>query len=406
MAVDSVAFLESSVLRRQVLRWREIAGGMRSHSAPILLGLTLWVGFPTAAAYQDVASMVSGVERGGDRWGAFVERSVAGSVHKAEMPFLDATGTGSISGSGIVTPDLGAVAFRGNGEANDVPDELRVNRSDKRGRIVEVAPVAPPRQFNAGSVFERTSSLLLEPADEPEVEMAFVKPEIQGKEIEIAAAFHRHEDRAVSPGVPTFLASLVNNDKADILATAYAPPPPDYSRESPFASLLREETEMAGGRFIPPVTTRDHAWMSHPLPAAVFSASEQKCLAEGIYFEARGEDVKGQAAVAQVILNRVRAPAYPDTICGVVYQNRNWRNRCQFSFACDGTRPRVRSAHHYKVAEEVGMAVTAGKIFIPEVGSATHYHATYVNPRWARTMERMKKIGLHIFYRTYGGGWS
>ncbi len=52
------------------------------------------------------------------------------------------------------------------------------------------------------------------------------------------------------------------------------------------------------------------------------------------------------------------------------------------------------------------MAVTAGKIFIPEVGSATHYHATYVHPRWARTMEKMKKIGLHIFYRTYGGGWS
>jgi spore germination cell wall hydrolase CwlJ-like protein len=58
------------------------------------------------------------------------------------------------------------------------------------------------------------------------------------------------------------------------------------------------------------------------------------------------------------------------------------------------------------MAQEVAMAVTAGKVFIPEVGSATHYHATYVHPRWARTMEKMKKIGLHIFYRTHGGGWS
>ena len=60
----------------------------------------------------------------------------------------------------------------------------------------------------------------------------------------------------------------------------------------------------------------------------------------------------------------------------------------------------------WKTAEEVALAVTAGRIWIPEVGSSTHYHATYVKPGWARTMKRMKKIGLHIFYRTYGGGWS
>lgn len=388
------------------MRWRDIADRLRSHSTPLILGLSLWVGFPTVAAYQDITSMVSGSESTADRWGAFVERSVAGSVHKAEMPFVDATVTGSLSGGGIKAPGIGQVAFRGKGEANDIPDELRVNRNDKRGRLIEVAPVAPPKSFNAGSVFERTSSLMLAPPEAPEVEMAFVKPDIKGKEIQIAAAFHSYEDERVAPGVPAFLASLVNNDKADILATAYAPPAPDYARESPFASLLKDEVEMAGGRFIPPVGKKDHAWMSQPLPAAVFGAAEQKCLAEGIYFEARGEDVKGQAAVAQVILNRVRAPAYPDTICGVVYQNRSWRNRCQFSFACDGTRPRVRSAHHYDVAKEVALAVTAGKVFIPEVGSATHYHATYVHPRWARTMEKMKKIGLHIFYRTHGGGWS
>ena len=124
----------------------------------------------------------------------------------------------------------------------------------------------------------------------------------------------------------------------------------------------------------------------------------------GHLFEARGENLKGQAAVAQVILNRVRNPTYPNTICGVVYQNKTWRNRCQFSFACDGARDRVRSPGHYRTAQDIAMAVTAGKIFIPEVGSATHYHATYVHPRWARTMEKMKKIGLHIFYRTRSGG--
>ena len=160
------------------------------------------------------------------------------------------------------------------------------------------------------------------------------------------------------------------------------------------------------GRFIPPVSKGDHDWMSKPLPASVFSAKEQKCLANAIYFEARGESLRGQAAVAQVVLNRVRNPTYPSTICGVVYQNQNLKNRCQFSFACDGKKDRITSPANYKVAEQIAMAVTAGKIFLPEVASSTHYYAQYVSPRWARSMQKMKKIGLHIFYRTYGGGWS
>lgn len=116
--------------------------------------------------------------------------------------------------------------------------------------------------------------------------------------------------------------------------------------------------------------------------------------------------MKGQAAVAQAVLNRVRNPAYPKSICGVVYQNDKWRNRCQFSFACDGIRDRVASREHYRMAEEVALAVTAGKIWLPEIGSSTTTTQDARPARWARAMERMKQIGRHIFYRTYGGGWS
>jgi spore germination cell wall hydrolase CwlJ-like protein len=361
---------------------------------------------PTTVAYQDMVSLVSGLENSGQRWGAFVERSVAGSVHSAQMPFVDTTTTGSISGGGREAPGIGKVAFLSSkGVVSDLPDEARVNRDAKRGRIVQVAPVAPPRMFNAGSILER-QSYLLSPAEDSEFAMAFIEPEIAGRELDIALAFHMMEQAPAAEDVPAYLASLITNNRPDVLATAYAPAAPDYASTSPFASLLRDEPDLQSGRFIPPLGERDHAWMSKPLPPIVFTEAEQKCLAEGIYFEARGEVVKGQAAVAQVILNRVRNPAYPDTICGVVYQNRSWRNRCQFSFACDGTRPRVRSSRHYRVAEEVGLAVTAGKIFLPEIGSSTHYHATYVSPRWARSMERLQRIGLHIFYRTRGGGWS
>ncbi len=322
------------------------------------------------------------------------------------MPFLDSgLTTGSISGSGVRAPGIGAVALRSEKRlAPATPDEERINRAEKSGRLVEVAPMLPPKLFNAGSIFEQHSSLLRQkPSDGPL--MAFVKPDIKGKEVSIASAFYMKQERRSRSGLPTAIAELVNNDRPDILATAYAPPEPDYAKASPFASILRDEQPDAG-RFIPPVGAKDHPWAGQALPASVFSKSEQQCLSAGIYFEARGETVKGQAAVAQVILNRVRNPTYPNSICGVVYQNEKWRNRCQFSFACDGIRDRVQSPAHFKMAQDVAMATTAGKIWLPEVGSATHYHATYVHPRWANAMERVKKIGQHIFYRTYGGGWN
>ncbi|SMH41118.1 Cell wall hydrolase CwlJ, involved in spore germination [Mesorhizobium australicum] len=391
------------MLRRKVSVRRSPLVGQRNLTSPILVGLALWLGFPTIAAKQDMTSLISGGDSGAARWGAFVERAVAGSVHQGEMKFVDAMPTGTISGAGVRTAELGAVAFSGKTEASDTPDEARIHRADKQGRILKVAPVAPPKAFNAGSVFERQS--WLRPVVGGTQAMAFVKPEIKGKEIQIASAFYVRQEKRKDPGVPAMLASLITNDKADILATAYAPAKPDYAKASPFASLLKEEDPNAG-RFVPPLAPGDHAWMKEPLPAHVFTSAEQKCLATAIYFEARGESLRGQAAVAQVVLNRVRNPTYPGTVCGVVYQNSNWRNRCQFSFACDGIPDRVLSPAAYKTAEEIAMAVTAGKIFIEEVGSSTHYYAQYVSPRWARSMEKMKKIGLHIFYRTYGGGWS
>lgn len=392
--------------RRVLKRLAAVAGEKkRSFVSPLVIGLGIWIGFPTVVAYQDMGSLISGLEASGSRWNSYVERSVAGSVHAAEMPFIDSVTTGSLSGSGVRLPGVGKVSFRGKGNVAGVtPDEDRIMRADKKGRIIQISPVAPPKNFNAGSIFQRTSSLL-RPSMDSGLKLAFAKPGIKGKEIQIAQAFHTREDKKPDPGVPAMLAALVNNDRPDVLATAYAQAEPDYAKASPFEALLQDE-EPNSGRFIPPMAKGDHSWIQNPLPASVFSKKEQACLANGIYFEARGESVRGQAAVAQVILNRVRNPAYPNSICGVVYQNDNWLNRCQFSFACDGRKKRIESPANYKVAQDVAMAVTAGKIFIPEVGSSTHYYANYVHPGWARTMQKMTKIGLHIFYRTYGGGWS
>lgn len=374
-------------------------------SAPMVFGLAAFVSSPTVTSHADMATMLGGSEGTDARWKTYLTASPAGSIQAAELEFADPILTSSIaSGAGVTLPNGDKIAFLGKIGATDPrPDAERVTRHLKRGRVMAVAPVQPPKDFSAGSVLERQSSLL-RPVSDLKNSMTFLAPNLRGKEIEIATAFYPSSRRNVSPQVSPVLASLVTNDNPDILATAYAPPEPDYAKQSPFSSVLREETKR--GRFIPPVGEKDHAWAGTALPAKTFSAAEQRCLAAGIYFEARGESVKGQAAVAQVILNRVRNPTYPATVCGVVYQNKNWRNRCQFSFACDGIKDRVRSPKHWDMAEEIALATAAGKIWLTEVGSSTHYHATYVSPPWARKMRKVGQIGLHIFYVTYGGGWS
>ena len=160
------------------------------------------------------------------------------------------------------------------------------------------------------------------------------------------------------------------------------------------------------GRALGQFAPGQHSWVQNPLPASVFDSKQQKCLAEGIYFEARGESEAGQAAVAQVILNRVRNPTYPNTICGVVYQNQNFRHRCQFSFACDGRSEKIAEQRQWETAKRIARDVTEGEIWIAEVGDSTHYYANYVRPGWARRMIKMDSIGAHLFYRTRFGGWS
>lgn len=133
------------------------------------------------------------------------------------------------------------------------------------------------------------------------------------------------------------------------------------------------------------------------------AAREKKCLAEAIYFEARSEPEEGQAAVAQVVLNRVSSGLYPSTICGVVYQNRHHYHACQFSFACEGKSLRITEPEAWSTAVRIANEVSEGKTYLADVGSATHYHANYVRPGWSRRLEKMDVIGNHIFYKLRPG---
>lgn len=127
-------------------------------------------------------------------------------------------------------------------------------------------------------------------------------------------------------------------------------------------------------------------------------SKEQHCLAQAIYYEARGEDLQGQIAVSEVILNRVASGRYPNSICGVVFQNEQLRNRCQFSFACDGKSDKPPSGATWKQSR----LVATYQVRDPSLDltdAATHYHADYVTPSWASRLQKTVKIGRHVFYR-------
>lgn len=123
-----------------------------------------------------------------------------------------------------------------------------------------------------------------------------------------------------------------------------------------------------------------------------------RCLSEALYFEARGETVKGMFAVAEVILNRVRSTRFPDNICGVVNQGTGRKYQCQFTYTCDGMAETIREPAAYARVGKIARLVMDGKA--PKVtGGATHYHTTAVRPKWSRVYAKTARIGVHVFYR-------
>lgn len=165
-----------------------------------------------------------------------------------------------------------------------------------------------------------------------------------------------------------------------------------------------QETIVIAKAALPPVTAPSISLPNRPVPpksplvGIVKSDKDMRCLAEAVYFEARSETERGQAGVAQVVLNRVLHDAYPNTVCGVVYQNRHRYLACQFTFACEGKALRTDEPGPWATAQRIARDVAEGRTYLPGVGNATHYHANYVRPWWARYMQRRERIGRHHFF--------
>jgi len=200
-----------------------------------------------------------------------------------------------------------------------------------------------------------------------------------------AQAAARWQDKAVAYQNVTSVNRIT--DKAQVSVTA-ALTVDDFLSISNVSTPIRDYVQTQS---LTPVTFAHHK-------AAQFIKSEQICLAQAVYYEARSERRSGQIAVAEVVQNRVKSKHYPNSICGVVYQGSGRKSGCQFSFTCDGSMDNMPKGKHWDNALKVA-AFMQTHDFVPLTKGATHYHTTAIKPAWSTDLRFDRQIGTHKFYR-------
>jgi spore germination cell wall hydrolase CwlJ-like protein len=210
---------------------------------------------------------------------------------------------------------------------------------------------------------------------------------------------------SVGGGLPSLNADVAVPEGAGIAQAAPGEPPLPKPESDPTALLpITAGEAIMRNASLPIDAGPNPAAAAFTLPAdEVARMRSVDCLTAAVYYEAAHEPTDGQRAVAQVVLNRVRHPHYPKSVCGVVFQGHQRTTGCQFTFTCDGSLRRTPAGHLWDRAKKVAQEALAGYVH-RSVGWATHYHANYVFPYWAPSLAKVAQIGAHIFYRWDGYG--
>jgi len=401
------------------------AAGILGGAAAIYLAST------TVLTFQDAASFMTAGLNPEERARLHLVAAPHGSIHRASLGY----GENTLRGTGA-TRDVG-LADATTGDAEDDPNRMvvvpaalsavvgdarhgdirtgmasgpsltgrvqtypSVNRAAKGDFLISRTPgdFVGRAEAQPGS-FRRLDRMIFDEDVSLGQRSSFEAPRADGADVLVASlpnTFTNFGEGEVAG--KTMLAALprAHGGSDNLMPAIYHALLPKQNLPRAFGEAEEQVLALFGGG------THSNWKQSTPLR---LSRKQQKCLAEGVYHEARGEPYEGQLAVAQVIVNRMQSRHWPNSICGVVYQNRHWRNRCQFSFACDRIPDRIRDRPAWAIAKDIAKKFSDGFV-LDGIDRATHYHATYVNPRWARYFNRIDKIGLHIFYRSRTGGWS
>lgn len=430
------------------------------------LGLCVFALIPTEMGYQDIASLLARQPGVAERWQKQVFAPAVSSIQVATFNFARPIGTSlprsagfllasfETRGDDVVSGLTGNPLMRSpyRYQASDFP---KVNRTLKGDRLViavpdaAAAPVPPlekPSTSNASVRGARTADNAMERADEvkvgdsasldPELADALNAPPLPQYDVSLSAGSKplddvkgpavEHEPPESTPSSDGFsvktaslyfgTSSLGLSGQAETLqdwqpgeAPVVVPSTPDPDMKPaahPSASEENAAGESVAGKGVVNHDSRPHIKTPAERLGLVGKAraKQEKCLAEAVYFEARGEPVRGQIAVAQVVMNRVFSGFYPTSVCGVVYQNAGHHLACQFTFACDGIPDVVREPEAWVRARKIAKATLDGQLWLPEVAKSTHYHAYWVHPSWVHEMKKMYKLGVHTFYRPRAWG--
>ncbi len=379
-----------------VVRGRQRQRVRRGHGfTRLAFSLVIFALSTQAIGFQDALGRFTDQVARGDRWQV---RLVAERGGDAAQPLFAA-----LVGPGV--PEATNMRVSDNVDPTmtaTVPDTTVVNRADKADMLAR----SRPSRISSGVI--AAPSLFAAVAEAPGLsKVAFVLPQEAAPDTTTAPVAVAKVSAGAAVVAEATTPTPGATDGAKTVLLSYAPNDADAGINKPFDAVIGDK-KTSDAVILDPAIDANHAWLNNPIPASAKSASEVKCLATAVYFEARGEPERGQTAVAQVVINRLKNPAYPNTICGVVYQNKDQRNGCQFSFACDGIPDRIYDQEAWAQSQALARKVINDEksLYMSDVGAATHYHATYVKPRWARSMEKVEKIGRHIFYKTYDGGWG
>lgn len=388
------------------------------------LATAAFLATPTVIAQQDAASLVLKSLDPSSRWAMTLAAGPGGLTELTTHAMGEVARPGAALTVGSAGEQVMIEGFDpGAPEVATSPDEERIDRTWKGDLPGTFTTPATIRGFSAGAIYREESRLRPpDPKAMPQVAFTsmnaplsalavarFISPRPATTDVADLDPVPLPQPRKdatllVAANYPARALAPAASSAAEEVLAAYAPDASivDQSMFDALFVVPKERPPVPEARIAP----GDFWWGRFALPASAYTEKEQRCLAEAVYFEARGESERGQLAVAQVVLNRVKNPAYPDTICAVVYQNKGLRDACQFSFACDGIRDVVRPGPAWTRARKVARDITFGGAWIDEVGTSTHYHATYVRPNWAGIFRKTQKIGRHVFYQTRFGGWS
>jgi spore germination cell wall hydrolase CwlJ-like protein len=368
---------------------------------------------PGRIGSQDLTAPAAGPTPGRTGFRAHFIASPFGTIHEATFRFSLPIGTDVPAGAGL---DLAADAADGEErEAGPRRESPSIDRSLKGARLVPrvrldftsplpsiIDGATPPLRaagppsaaggdIDEAAATDRTEATAPDLAD-PDPYVREPEPDEDGAAIRVARVYFA---TAAQSGMP-----LVALEPWPGEAPPFAPPKlagaaPDAAAPSapPHNATIAPKGEVTGKEHQP----KSPAERLGLTGAA--RARHEKCLANAVYFEARGEPLRGQMAVAQVVINRVFSGYYPGNVCGVVYQNAHRRLRCQFTFACDGIRERINEPDAWERAKRIARDALDGSFWLNDVGKATHYHARWVHPWWVREMHRLDRIGVHTFYR-------